>query len=93
MDSNALIEFLQRGLLLAVWVSLPVAAAAVAVGMVFAVVQAATQLQDQTVSTIAKLLVAAMVLALCARWIGAAVVEFTDEMWRAGGFHAATPKI
>lgn len=93
MDAAALIEFTHRGLLMALWVSLPVAVAAVAVGVLFAVLQAATQLQDQTTSTVVKLVAAAVVLAVSARWIGTSVTEFADEMWRAGGFHAATPKL
>ena len=93
MDGNALIEFTQRGLLLALWVSLPTALAAVSVGVLFAVLQAATQLQDQTTATIFKLIAAAAVLALTARWIGSSVLDFADGMWRAGGFNAATPKL
>lgn len=93
MDSAALLEFTQRGLLLALWVSLPTALAAVVVGLAFAVLQATTQLQDQTTATVFKLLAAAAVLALTARWLGSSVLEFADEMWRAGGFHAATPKL
>jgi len=93
MDNAALLEFTQRGLLMALWVSLPTVLAAVAMGVFFAVVQAATQLQDQTTSTVFKLIAAAAVLALTARWVGSSVVDFADEMWRAGGFHAATPKL
>lgn len=92
MDSNTLIDFLQRGLLLSLGLSLPTALAVAAVGALLAVLQAATQLQDQTTGTVIKLVVGAVVLAACARWIGAAVVDFTDELWRSGGFHAATPR-
>lgn len=93
MDNAALLEFTQRGLLLALWVSLPVVATAAALGVLLAVVQAATQLQDQTTSTVLKLVAAAAVLALTARWLGSSVMTFADEMWRAAGFHAATPKL
>jgi type III secretion protein S len=93
MDTPQLLEFTQRGLLLSLWVSLPVVLTAVVVGLVFAVIQATTQIQDQTTSTILKLIAAAVVLALTAGWVGSTVVQFTDEMWRAGGFPSATPKL
>lgn len=93
MDTASLLEFTQRGLLLVLWLSLPTAAAAIAVGMFFAVLQAATQLQDSTTSSIFKLIAAALVLMATSRWLGTTVLEFADEMWRAGGFHAAAPKL
>jgi type III secretion protein S len=93
MDTPTLIEFTQRGLLLALWVSLPAASAAVLVGLLLAVIQATTQLQDQTTSNIFKLIAAAAVLALTARWLGSSVFNFADEMWRAFGFYSATPKL
>ncbi len=93
MQTSQLLEFAQRGLLLALWVSLPVVVAAVLVGLLFAVLQATTQIQDQTTSTILKLIAASVVLALTANWVGSNVHTFADEMWRAGGFPSATPKI
>jgi type III secretion protein S len=93
MDTSALLEFTQRGLLLALWVTLPVVLTAAGVGILVAVIQATTQLQDQTASSIFKLIGAAVVLALTAHWMGSSVYEFADEIMRAGGFNAATPKI
>jgi type III secretion protein S len=91
MESSTIIEFTQRGLLLALWVSLPVIAAAAAVGLVVAVIQATTQLQDQTLSQVIKLVAAAVVLVLTAQWMGSSIYLFVDELLRAGGFHATRP--
>lgn len=91
MDMSSLIEFTHRGLLLALWVSLPTVVAAGAVGLLMAVVQATTQLQDQTSSLILKLIVACIVLALSARWVGLSILNFADELLRSGGFHAPSP--
>jgi type III secretion HrpO family protein len=86
MDLSTIVEYCQRGLMMSLWVSLPTAVAAGVVGLVFAALQAVTQLQDQTVATIVKLIVASIVLAIAAPWIVASVLRFTDEMWSAGGF-------
>lgn len=91
MEMSSLIEFTHRGLLLALWVSLPTVVAAGAVGLLMAVVQATTQLQDQTSSLILKLIVACIVLALSARWVGLSILNFADELLRSGGFHAPSP--
>lgn len=91
MESSTIIEFTQRGLLLALWVSLPVIAAAAAVGLVVAVIQATTQLQDQTLSQVIKLVAAAVVLVLTAQWMGSSIYLFVDELLRAGGFYATRP--
>ncbi|MBA2723889.1 MAG: type III secretion system export apparatus subunit SctS [Methylibium sp.] len=91
MDTANLLEFTNRGLLLALWVSLPTVAAAAAVGLFVAVVQATTQLQNQTASQVFKLIAACIVLALTARWVGVSILNFADEMMRSGGFHAPAP--
>lgn len=91
MSTEALIEFAHRGLLLALWVSLPTVAAAALVGLSIALIQATTQLQDQTVGQVFKMIAASLVLALSASWLGLSVVNFADEMLRAIGFHAPSP--
>lgn len=91
MTTEALLEFAQRGLLLALWVSLPTVAAAALVGLSIALIQATTQLQDQTVGQVFKMIAASVVLALSASWLGLSVVNFADEMLRSIGFHAPVP--
>jgi type III secretion protein S len=91
MDTNQLLEFTHRGLLLALWITLPTVIAAAAIGIAVAVIQATTQLQDQTASLVFKLIVACLVLAVSAKWMGVNLLNFVDEMLRASGFHAPTP--
>ena len=91
MNTEALLEFANRGLLLVLWVSLPTVAAAALVGLSIALIQATTQLQDQTVGQVFKMIAASVVLALSASWLGLSVVNFVDEMLRSIGFHAPSP--
>ena len=91
MSTEALLEFAHRGLLLALWVSLPTVIAAALVGLAIALIQATTQLQDQTVGQVFKMIAASLVLALSAGWLGLSVVNFADEMLRSIGFHAPSP--
>lgn len=91
MDNSSLIDFTHRGLLLALWVSLPTVGAAAAIGLLVAVIQATTQLQDQTAAQIFKLIAACAVLAVSAHWAGLSLLNFADEMFRSVGFHAPSP--
>jgi type III secretion protein S len=90
MHIDQLLEFSHRGLLLALWVALPTVAAAAVVGIFVAIIQATTQLQDQTASQVFKLIVACAVLAVTARWVGLNLLNFVDEMLKTFGFHAPT---
>ncbi len=91
MEALDLIEHAQRGLLLVLWVCLPTVGAAAGVGILVAVIQAVTQLQDQTTSQVFKLVAGCMVLALSAHWAGLTLLNFVDSMLRSAGFHAPAP--
>jgi type III secretory pathway component EscS len=85
MELTTILDFCQRGLLMAFWVTAPVVITAALVGLMFAALQAVTQLQDQTMSTIAKLAIAGGVLAVSGGWLAVTITHFTDEMWTAAG--------
>ncbi len=69
-----LVSFAQSGLLLAVAICLPLLVVTAAVGLVMAVLQAATQIQDSALSHLPRLLAAAAVLTLLGPWMGRQVV-------------------
>jgi type III secretion HrpO family protein len=71
-----LIAMAQRALLLCVWVSLPVLAVGALVGLLLAVVQAATQVQDSALSHLPKFLAVSLALALAGPWMGRQLVAF-----------------
>ena len=65
------------GLVIALVVSAPFVGVAMAVGLVVAVLQAATQIQEQTLSFAPKLIAVALALAALGPWMGAELVRFT----------------
>jgi type III secretion HrpO family protein len=71
-----LIALAQRALLLCVWVSIPVLTVAALVGLLIAVVQAATQVHDSALSHLPKFLAVALALALTGPWMGQQLVAF-----------------
>jgi len=78
---DVLLRVAREALFLTVLVSMPVILASVVVGVVVSFLQAATQLQEQTLSFAPKLLAVLVTLALFAPWIGAQLGRFTVELF------------
>ncbi|MDB4982011.1 MAG: type secretion protein HrpO [Myxococcales bacterium] len=70
----------REALLLVLLLSAPPLLASMAVGFVVGVVQAATQIQDQTLAFVPKLVVVLVVLAAMGPLLGAQLARFTDSM-------------
>lgn len=66
----------QEALLLSLVVSLPVVGLAALVGLLVAVLQAATQVQDVTIAHLPRLVVVALALAIVGPWMGAQIAAF-----------------
>ena len=70
----------REGLLLVLLLSAPALLASVAVGLVAGIVQAATQIQDQALAFVPKLLVVLLVLAATGPMLGAQLVRFAQAL-------------
>jgi flagellar biosynthetic protein FliQ len=84
MPPSELVHHAQEALVLAIAVSLPVVAVAAAVGLVVAVLQAATQVQDPTLSHLPRLIAVALALALLAPWMGHQIATFAARVFAGG---------
>lgn len=76
MPLSELVALSQQALLLSIAVALPVVGAAALVGLVVSVLQAATQVQDQTIGHLPRLLAVVAVLVAAGPWMGAQIAEF-----------------
>lgn len=76
---EALTELGQEALLVSLLVSLPVVALAALIGLLVAVLQAATQVQDVTLAHLPRLVVVAVALALLGPWMGAEIAAFATR--------------
>ena len=74
----------QEALLLSVVVSLPVVAVAALVGLIVAVLQAATQVQDFTLAHLPRVVVVSIVLVIAGPWIGAQIAGFAARVFSGG---------
>jgi len=83
MDSGDLglaIDLGREALWVAVKLSFPILLSALIVGALISVLQAATQLQDQTLNQVPKMFTVAAVVFVTLPWILAALVEYTQDL-------------
>jgi flagellar biosynthetic protein FliQ len=76
MPLAELIALAQQALLLSLLVSLPVLVVAAAVGLLSAIFQAATQVQDAALAHLPKFVAVTIALALVGPWMGRQVLGF-----------------
>lgn len=81
MELVTLVTLVKQALLLVLWLSLPPVLAASVVGVAVALLQAVTQVQDQTISFGIKLLAAIVAIALTSSWLGAELLNFAEQLF------------
>lgn len=82
-EAAVLSGFLQQALALTLMLSLPTVLVIAAVGLVAALLQAVTQVQESTIGFGVKLVSGVGVLALSAHWMGHELLNFVDALFSA----------
>jgi flagellar biosynthetic protein FliQ len=80
MDTNTLMDLAHNALLLLVYLAAPMLLSALIVGLVVSVIQAATQIQEQTLSFIPKLIAMIITLMVMGPWMLQLWVGFTENL-------------
>lgn len=83
MDALQVFNAGQQGLYILLMVSAPVLLAVLVVGLLVSVFQAATQINEPTLSFVPKILAAAAVLAVAGSWMMTTLVEFLQRTLQA----------
>lgn len=81
MDADTVIDISQTALYILTIVSAPLLMSALAVGLVIGILQAATQVNEMTLSFIPKILAVILALGLGGHWILEILVNFTVELY------------
>ena len=81
MGPETVLDIGREALWLAVLLAGPMLGAALAVGLFIGVIQAATQIQDMTLSFIPKLLALVIVLFIIGPWMLRIIVTFTQRLF------------
>lgn len=80
MTPESVIEFGQHALYVAMIVAAPLLLTALAVGLIIGVVQAATQINEMTLSFIPKVMCMAAVALIAGPWMLRTLVQFTRQL-------------
>jgi flagellar biosynthetic protein FliQ len=81
MSTEAVLRILKEGLLLILTVSAIPMLAGMIVGLVVSVLQATTQIQEQTLSFVPKLLAICLALAIAGPWMLMQTMRFTSTIF------------
>jgi type III secretion protein S len=81
METVDLTSHVIRAMLLVLWLSLPPIIVASVVGVLFSLVQALTQIQEQTLSFAVKLIAVGLTLYMTSRWIGGEIFNFALSLF------------
>jgi type III secretion protein S len=71
----------KTGLMLATLLSAPVLVSVLVVGLLVSLVQAAFQLQDQTLPIVVKIVTAVLVLSMSWSWTAAQMIQYADQVF------------
>lgn len=76
-----ILQIAREGLLLVLIASAPPLLASMIVGLIVSVMQATTQIQEQTLTFVPKLVAVFFSLVVAGPWIGAQLVQFTHTLF------------
>jgi flagellar biosynthetic protein FliQ len=75
------VEIVRNALAMALLISLPILGAGLLVGLVVSLFQAVTQIQEQTLTFVPKIVVMIVVAIAILGWIAVRMTDFTREMF------------
>ena len=85
MDTATAVDLCRETLLAAVVIAAPMLIVGMAAGLFVGLMQALTQIQDQTVAFVPKILAMAAVLVACLPWLVVRMVDFTRTVFENAG--------
>jgi type III secretion protein S len=81
MTQAFILDLASKALMLVLILSLPPIIAATVIGLLVSLLQALTQVQEQTLSFAVKLIVVTAVLLLTMPWVGSELIRFTEYLF------------
>jgi flagellar biosynthesis protein FliQ len=83
MDINIATDYLRQSISLLLSLGLPVVASGLAIGLLVSLFQAVTQIQEQTLTFVPKMIVVFVVVSLAFPWMASSINSWVVTMWSA----------
>lgn len=80
MEPEVAIDLCREALMTSMLIGAPLLLVGMAVGLTISLIQAVTQIQDQTVSFVPKVVAMALALAFCLPWIMQQMIEYSEAL-------------
>ena len=81
MNQDTVVSLATQAMSLALKISLPLLGVGLLVGVVISIIQAVTQIQEQTLSFIPKVLAMSAVLVIGGPWMLNQLMSYTSDLW------------
>ncbi len=85
MNIDQASDVVREALTVMLLLSTPILAAGLAIGLVVSVLQAVTQIQEQTLSFVPKILGMGVVTIVITPWVATVILEFSKRMFTGSG--------
>lgn len=82
MDQDTVVNIAQNALMVTLYVSAPLLGISLIVGLAVSIFQATTQIQEQTLSFIPKILSIIVAIAVFGSWMLNMLVEYTNNLYQ-----------
>lgn len=82
MNTDVVLELTTKALEIAIMISAPLLIVGLAVGVIISIFQAITQIQEQSLAFVPKILATAAVLVVGGPWMLNELIGYTEELWR-----------
>ncbi|MFP4251531.1 MAG: flagellar biosynthesis protein FliQ [Guyparkeria sp.] len=81
MSPDTVIDLTRQALMVILYLSMPILLTALAVGLLIGMFQAATQINEMTLSFIPKMIAVVVAILLAAPWMLQVIVDFTERLF------------
>jgi flagellar biosynthesis protein FliQ len=81
MSTDFAVQIIYNGVILTLLISMPAVGVGLIVGFVISLFQAVTQIQEQTLTFVPKVIAVLGIVAITAPWIASLLIDFTVTLW------------
>lgn len=81
MTVSSALQIMQEAIVLATKLAAPMLLLSMLIGLIISIFQAATQIHEQTITFVPKLLLIAIILLACGSWMLESLMDFTNQIF------------
>lgn len=81
MTTDFAVQIIYNGVILTILLSMPAVGVGLIVGFIISLFQAVTQIQEQTLTFVPKVVAVLGMVAVTAPWVASLIIDFTVTLW------------